>query len=150
MHLKKKAFGFLVPAIIFFSSLQSNDVAPNDMLYTHSAEDDALRVVSYLSLFASAHEEYLRKGNAEPAIKCNKCGTKILNLGEFEGSLVGIALLDLTNFKQMQLLFDEYLKILSEGIPANILRYMVRISNDIKQVCSHCHEHGSSWTALDA
>ena len=151
MQLKKKASGFLVLAIIFFSSLRSNHQIMYDdkQMNIRSLEDDALRAISYLSLFSSAHEEYLRKGNAEPTIKCNKCKTKILDLGEFEGGLVGIALGDLANFKQMQLLFDDYLKILSEGTPADIVSYMVRISNDVKQACSHCGERGCSWKELD-
>jgi hypothetical protein len=149
MQMKKKAFGFLIPAIMFCSSVQSNDVLPDDVpVHTRSVEDDALRAISYLSLFASAHEEYLAKGNAEPAIICSKCGTKILDLGEFEGGLIGIALRDLTKFQEMQLLFDDYLKILSKGIPADIIRYMVRTSNDIKQACSHCGQQGCSWQEL--
>ena len=150
MQVKKKAFVLLIPVIISLSSLQSNHVMHDDAsAYTRSVEDDALRVISYLSLFTSAHEEYLAKGNAEPAIICNKCGTKVLDLGEFEGGLVGIALRDLTTFKQMQLVFDDYLKILSKGIPADIIRYMVRTSNDFKQACSHCGEQGCSWKELD-
>ena len=150
MQMKKKAFVFLIPATIFFSSVQSNHVMPDDMqMSTRSVEDDAFKAISYLSLFTSAHEEYLAKGNAEPAIICNKCGTKILDLGEFEGGLIGIALRDLTKFQQMQLVFDDYLEILSKGIPADIIRYMVRTSNDIKQACSHCGERGCSWKALD-
>lgn len=150
MQVKKQAFYFLMPTIISLSSLQCNDRIDDDaQVHTRSVEYDALKAISYLSLFANAHEEYLRKGNAEPVIKCNKCGTKILDLGEFEGGLVGIALRDLTKFQQMQLLFDEYLKILSEGIPADIVRYMVRTSNAIKQACSHCGQQGCSWKELD-
>jgi|GEM_PF-5936787 hypothetical protein len=149
MQVKKKAFGFLIPAIIVVSSLQSNHGMPDDtQVNTRSVEDDALKAISYLSLFASAHEEYLAKGNAEPAIICSKCGTKILDLGEFEGGLIGIALRDLTKFQAMQLLFDDYLKILSKGIPADIIRYMVRTSNDVKQACSHCGQQGCSWQEL--
>lgn len=150
MQMKKKAFGFLMPAIIFCSSLQGNDVMPDDtQVHTRSVEDDAFKVISYLSLFASAHEEYLAKGNADPAIICSKCGTKILDLGEFEGGLIAIALKNLTKFQEMQLLFDDYVNLLSKGIPADIIRYMVRTSNDLKQACSHCGEQGCSWKELD-
>lgn len=150
MQMKKKAFGFLIPAIIFCSSLRSNHHMHDDMqVSTRSVEDDALTAISYLSLFASAHEEYLAKGNTEPAIICNKCGTKILGLGEFEGGLIAIALKNLKKFNQIQLLFDDYLKLLSKGIPADIIRYMVRTSNDLKQACSHCGQQGCSWKELD-
>ncbi len=150
MQMNKKAFYFLIPAIMVVSSLQSKHVMHDDtQVYTRSVVGDALRAIYYLSLFASAHEEYLAKGNAEPAIICNQCGTKILDLGEFEGGLVGIALRDLTKYQEMQLLFDDYLKILSKGIPADIICYMVRTSNDLKQACSHCGERSCSWKELD-
>lgn len=150
MQIKKKAFIFLATSIIFFASLQSKHHMPDDVqMHRRSMQDDSLKAISYLSLFASAHEEYLAKGNAEPSIICNKCGTKILDLGEFEGGLIGIAFKDLTKFQEMQVLFDDYIKILSKGIPADIIRYMVRTSNDIKQACSHCGERGCSWREIE-
>lgn len=150
MQMKKKVFCFLGLAIISLSSLQCNDRIDDDAQpHTSSVEMNVLKFISYLPLFANAHEEYLKKGNVEPAIKCNKCGTQILSLWGFEGGLIGIALRDLTKFQQMQPFFDDYLKILSAGIPADVVGYMVRTSNDIKQVCSHCQEDGCSWTALD-
>lgn len=150
MQVKQKSLYCLISAIIFFSSLQSDHLMHDDVqVSTRSVGGDALKAFFYLCSFASAHEEYLQKGNAEPTIICNKCGTKILDLGEFEGGLVGIALKNLTKFQQMQLIFDDYLEILSKGIPADITRYMVRISNEIKLACSGCGEQGCSWKELD-
>lgn len=147
MQLKKKGLRVLFAVALCSSFLSSNVHALNDT-YVRSIEDDALQAVSYLSLFAHAHAAYLEKGNVEPMVRCARCGTKLLNMGEFEGGLVGKALKDLAHFKEIQFFFDEYIKIVSEGVCVDIRNCMVRISNDTQQACSHCGMAGC-WQADD-
>ena len=43
------------------------------------------------------------------------------------------------NFAETKLLLDDCLKVVSEGSYSDIINYMIRVSNEIKQICSHCH-----------
>jgi len=140
----------LIISFLFF--LQANNKIV-DCPNKRTIEDDAIKIVSYLALFKDAHEKYLSVHKIEPEIRCKKCATKRLTLGEFEGGLVGVALKNLAdgkdNFEKTKLILDGCLKVVLDGIFLDIIDYMVRISNETQQVCSHCQGPSTSWEKID-
>jgi len=143
--------------LFYFNNLASFFLQANNQIvdcpHKRSIEDDTIKIVSYLGLFKDAHEKYLAAHQIEPEIRCKKCATKRLSLGEFEGGLVGVALKNLTdgkdNFEKTKLILDGCLKVVSDGVFSDIINYMVRFSNETQQVCSHCQEPSISWEKID-
>lgn len=146
-NLKIKAVVFFGLSIGLFKDLQSNNQIVHDSVQAHvrSTEEDALVAISYLSLLRGAHEVYLERGNIEPEIKCKNCMEKLLNLSEFEGGLVGAALVDLGNFKVMHLYLDDCLKVVSKGTYSEIIDFMIRVANATEQPCSQCGKRSAFW-----
>jgi hypothetical protein len=156
MKSKFTTLFFLIIAISFLDSLQGNNliIANSSSTIKGSIEEDAFSIVAYLASFIKTEEQYLEKNKIEPKIKCKNCSTKQLGMSEFGGSIIGIALKDTVdgkkNFEQTKPLLDGFLKVISEGSFLEILNYMVCVSNEIWQVCSHCHHdgHGDSWEKI--
>ena len=114
---------------------------------TSSTEPATLAVytlVSYLSLLGDAYKKYMQHANIEPKITCKSCKQKQLDLGEFEGALVGKGLKDLAGgletFEKSKKNLDGCMHVLSHGSYQAIVDYMVLIANEIKYPCSLCHD----------
>lgn len=151
MNFKKSIYACFIFIILCIFSLQSNNQVFHDNSHANessqsSIESDAFIILSYLSSFRDAHEKYLQSNKIEPTIKCKKCITHQVSLGEFEGGLVGKALKDVVegknNFEKTKLLLDGCLKVVSGGSYLDIINYMISVSNETWPVCSHCHYNG--------
>ena len=153
MKFKKGISACFIFIIFCTFSLQSDNQAfcDNSHVNQSSIENDAFSILAYLSSFKDAHEKYLQSNKIEPTIRCKKCITHQVSLGEFEGGLVGKALKDVVegknNFEKTKLLLDGCLKVVSGGNYLDIINYMICVSNEIWPVCSHClyDGHGDSW-----
>jgi len=138
---------------VFLSALpgHTQDVT-NDNLHAHKRLlefEDSMVIASFLLLSKDAHEEYLKKYKVEPQITCKKCTTKLLNLYELEVGLFAWALKvgaeNTVNFEKIKLTLYDCLKVVSERSSSEVIDYMVRISNETKQLCSDCHSRSDSW-----
>ncbi len=108
-----------------------------------------LTIISYWYSFTTAHEQYVQKNLQNPEIRCSKCATKVLTLGELCGGLVGKGLRDLVegkdNFTQSKAMLDAFLECIQSGSYREVLDFMVCVANETKQVCSHCHSSSDVW-----
>lgn len=152
MKFHSKGSVYLAGLIIVLSPLQSNNTIVQSDLYSDKrliSADDAVNTMSYLSSFLSSHKEYLQTHTTSPCIQCKKCNTKILDLSEFDGGLIGWALHGLAKgnvfFEKIKSIFGERLKVVSEKSPADIVSFMIRVANDTKQLCSDCHSNSDMW-----
>lgn len=151
MKTSNKVSIYFIVALVFLGSLQGNNQPTHNTpnAHTRSTEEDIFSIIDYLSLFTQAHEQYLQKNNVEPKITCHKCSDKLLDLGEFCGSLVGIALKDMVNgknnFNETKTILDGCLNVIFSGSCSDIINYMIRISNETKQACPGCCGQSESW-----
>jgi len=118
--------------------------------------DEATNIFSYWPLFIESQEKYFKNNSIDPQIKCGKCTTKLLGLSEFEGGLLGWSLkkiaenmMDHEQYENIKLLLDACLEVVSGGSLPDIINYMVRVSNETKQVCTDCLGHSDSWKRID-
>lgn len=114
---------------------------------TRSAIVDAISILSYWSLFSEAHQKYLDTHDHELSVSCKSCKKEFIDLGKFEGGLLGKGLKDLLegkdNYKETKVLLDTYLKLLSSSSDNEILTFMAQTLSDQQYVCYNCK--GISW-----
>lgn len=108
---------------------------------------DAVHLISYLSSCSEAHQKYLDTHDHELSVSCKGCDKEFIELGKFEGGLIGKGLKDLIdgkdNFKETKIVLDKYLKLLADGSDREILAFMAQILNDQEYVCYSCK--GINW-----
>ena len=151
MMLKNQAIIGFIAIVSFCASLRAqndNKIISDDQQVYRDQTTDALSLVPTLEAIAKARNEYMQKNTTALNIKCKGCNTKLLSYVEFEGGLVGWALKALgegsERFKITKTLLDNCIKLLSEqASSAELINFMLHVSNDMKQICSHCH--GVSW-----
>ncbi len=125
----------------------TNNQPPRNLL----TNEDAFSIVSYFRLFFKSHERYLESNEESPWIECKKCMIKDLELGEFDGGLIGWVLIKLgstkPNVEQIKKICAERVSVIEKGDIQEIMEYMARIANETGQVCTECHSRNGNWGA---
>jgi hypothetical protein len=132
----------------FSSSLQSVNKFEHEGQHTKGQVQNACELLSLTDSLTNAHQKYFQKNNAPIKIKCKQCHERELSINEFEGGLMGWALKAITKednqFEKIKSIFDKCIELLSKNATsAEIVSFMVNVSNDMKQICSYCH--GTEW-----
>ncbi|MFA5306137.1 MAG: hypothetical protein WC365_01670 [Candidatus Babeliales bacterium] len=110
--------------------------------------ENAQSLFSLVDSLTTMHQKYFQKNTVNLKIRCAQCHTREISVNEFEGGLIGWTLKvvteDKAQFEKIKLIFTDYIKLLSEeASSAEILNFMLKISNEMNQICSHCH--GTAW-----
>ncbi len=136
----------------FLSALQAaNQVSFGDQQIIKQQAEDLMEFVAIADPWGNAIAEYSRKNGIDLKIKCKICTDKDLNIGEFDGCLlawVSKAILGgHGTFKKVKALVDDFIRLLSSNASSEeLINFMLNASNDMAQVCSHCH--GVEWQKI--
>jgi hypothetical protein len=149
MKFSKRLSICLVAVVGFLGSLQGeNQVKLDDPQVIKQQAEDLMEFIAIADPWGNAIAEYSRKNGLELKIRCKNCTENELNIGEFNGCLIAwvskAILGGHETFKQVKTLADEFIRLLSSNASTKELEnFMLKASNDMKQVCSNCH--GVEW-----
>ncbi|MFA6527040.1 MAG: hypothetical protein WCT20_01310 [Candidatus Babeliales bacterium] len=137
---------------LFLTSLYGNDrVNLNDPQVIKQQTEDVMAFVAISGPWRDTIEKYVQKNGINLEIKCKNCTTRRLSLGEFDGCLLAWITKAISDgheaFQKNKILVERFLKLLSDDAPSEeLIVFMVNVSNDMKEECSHCH--GVVWEKI--
>lgn len=152
MKLTKGLSICLAVVVGFLSSLQGETrVNLEDPQVIKQQTEDAVTFAAMLDPWRNAIEKYSEKNNIDLKIKCKTCGERVLTLGEFDGGLFAWLIKGIADgheaFEKVKALADEYIKLFSNGASSEeIINFMLKTSNDMKDFCMGCH--GVEWEKI--
>lgn len=133
----------------FLSSLQGETrVNFEDPQVIKQQMEDTMAFIAMVDSWKDATEKYSQKNDINLKIKCKNCTDGVLSLGEFDGCLLAAITKAISDghdaFGKIKKLVEEFIKLLSNNASSEeLINFMLKTSNDIKQFCFCCH--GVVW-----
>ena len=152
MKLAKVLSICLAGVVGFLISLQGETrVNLDDPQVIKQQTEDAMTFGAMIDPWKNAIEKYSEKNNIDLQIKCKSCGERVLSLGEFDGGLFAWLIKGIAGgheeFEKVKALAEEYIKLfLNNASSEEVINFMLKTSNDMKEDCMSCH--GVEWEKI--
>ena len=152
MKFKKGLLICCASIVGFLSFLYSNNrVVIDDPQIVKQKTEDVATFVAMVDPWKNAIEKYAQKNAIVPKIKCKNCAERALSLYEFDGCLLAWIIKAIPDghdaFAKNKMLVEEFVKLLSDNASVEeLMNFMLKASNNMKQVCTHCH--GVVWEKI--
>ncbi len=153
MKIQKGVLICFTMVVGFLSSLYSESrIIIDDPHVVKQQMEDAVVFDSLLHLWKKAIEKYSQKNAIDFKIKCKNCAERFITLCEFSGGLLAWIIKAIPaghdEFEKIKTVAEAFIKLLSDDASAEeLINFMLNASNDMKQVCTHCH--GVVWEKAD-
>ncbi|MFH0898072.1 MAG: hypothetical protein V1855_00665 [bacterium] len=145
-----KGFSICFAIIVgLLSSLQGeNQVNLEDPQVIKQQTEDVMAFAAMIDPWKNAIVKYSEKNGFDFGIKCKNCAEGVLLLGEFDGCLLAWITKAIPDghdaFEKIKVLVEAFIKLLSDNASSEeLINFMLKTSNDIKQFCFRCH--GVEW-----
>ncbi len=152
MKFENSIFTCCALMALFLGFLQcENLVDLNDPQVIKQQTEDVATFASMVTSWKNAIEKYSQKNNIDLEIKCKNCDQRVLSLGEFDGCLLAWIIKAISDghdaFEKNKAIAEAFIKLLSDNASAEeLINFMLKTSNDMKQVCTNCH--GVIWEKI--
>lgn len=152
MKLTKELSICLSVVVGFLGSLQGeNRVNLDNPQVIKQQTEDVMEFVAIAEPWGNAIAEYSQKNGLDLKIKCKSCTERVLSIGEFNGCLLAWVTKAIPDgheaFEKVKKLAEEFIKLLSSNASTEeLINFMLKTSNDMKQVCTGCH--GVEWEKI--